>query len=68
MPAKKEEITVEDLQKEVVALKKEVASLKRELGKAKSSGGEDPRVDKLIKALLLSTTNFAESQKILKSL
>jgi len=48
MPAKKEEITVEDLQKEVAALKKEVASLKRELGKAKSSGGADPRVDKLI--------------------
>ena len=51
MPAKKEEITVEDLQKEVVALKKEVASLKRELGKAKSSGGADPRIDKLWEAL-----------------
>ena len=67
MPAKKEEVTVEDLQKEIEDLKKEIASLKKEL-KAKSSGGADPRVDKLIKALLLSTTNFAESQKILKSL
>lgn len=50
MPVKKEEVTVEDLQKEVEALKKEIASLKKEL-KAKSSGGADPRVDKLWEAL-----------------
>lgn len=50
MPAKKEEVTVEDLQKEVEALKKEIAALKKEL-KAKSSGGADPRVDKIIEAL-----------------
>jgi len=50
MPAKKEEVTVEDLQKEVEALKKEIAALKKEL-KAKSSGGADPRVDKVIEAL-----------------
>jgi len=54
MPVKKEEITVEDLQKEVAALKKEVASLKRELGKAKSSGEADPRVAKLVEALKIS--------------
>jgi len=50
MPAKKEEVTVEDLQKEVEALKKEIAALKKEL-KAKSSGGADPRVDKVIEVL-----------------
>lgn len=48
MPAKKQEITVEDLQKEIAALKKEVASLKRELGKVKSSGGSDSKVIKVI--------------------
>ena len=32
---------------DIAALKKEIAALKREL-KAKSSGGADPRVDKLI--------------------
>ena len=47
MPAKKEEVTVEDLQKEVEALKKEIAALKKEL-KANSSGGADPRVDKIV--------------------
>ena len=50
MPAKKEEVTVEDLQKEVEALKKEVAALKKEL-KEKSRSGADPRIDKIIEAL-----------------
>lgn len=51
MPAKKEEVTVEDLQKEIEDLKKEIASLKKDLAKAKSNGGVDPRVDKVIEAL-----------------
>jgi hypothetical protein len=55
MPVKKEEVdcAVEcaALKKEVAALKREVAALKKEL-KAKSSGGADPRVDKLWDALV----------------
>ena len=39
----------EDCCKQLAALKKEVAALK----KAKSSGGSDPRVDKLIEAVSL---------------
>ena len=54
MPAKKEEVdcAVEcaALKKEVAALKKEIAALKKEL-KAKSSGGADPRVDKVLEVL-----------------
>jgi hypothetical protein len=54
MPAKKEEVdcAVEcaALKKEVAALKKEIAALKKEL-KAKSSGGADPRVDKILSVL-----------------
>lgn len=42
----------EDLVKEIAALKKEVADLKKEL--AKSKGGADPRVDKIIEVLLAS--------------
>ena len=41
-----------DLYKQLAALKKEVALLKAELKKAPKGGGADPRVDKLIKALL----------------
>lgn len=37
-------------EKDIAALRKEVAALKRELSK-KSSGGADPRVDKILKAL-----------------
>ena len=37
-------------EKDIAALKKEIAALKKEL-KAKSSGGVDPRVDKLIEAV-----------------
>ena len=37
-------------EKDIAALKKEIAALKKEL-KAKSSGGADPRVDKLINYL-----------------
>ena len=55
MPAKKEEshdckAECAELHKQLAALKKEVAALKKEL-KAKSSGGADPRVDKLWEAL-----------------
>ena len=55
MPAKKEEsydckVECAELKKEVAALKKEIAALKKEL-KAKSSGGSDSRVDKILKAL-----------------
>lgn len=35
---------------DIAALKKEIAALKKEL-KAKSSGGVDPRVDKILSAL-----------------
>jgi len=38
-------------EKDLAALRKEVAALKRELSK-KSSGGSDPRVDKIWEALL----------------
>ena len=38
-----------ELEAELAALKKEVAALKSQL--AKSSGGADPRVDKILKAL-----------------
>ena len=54
----------EDCCKQLAVLKKEVAALK----KAKSSGGADPRLDKLIEAVLLSATNFSEAKKILQSL
>ena len=55
MPAKKEEsydckVECAELKKEVASLKKEIAALKKEL-KAKSSGGSDPRIDKIIEAL-----------------
>ena len=50
MATRKEEVSVEDLQKELAALRKEVAALKKELGK-KSSGGVDPRVDKIWRVL-----------------
>lgn len=42
---------VEALVAEVAALKAEVAALKKELAK-KSAGGTDPRVDKILEALL----------------
>jgi len=52
MPTKKS--TVEECcakcEKDIAALKKEIAALKKEL-KAKSSGGVDPRIDKILKAL-----------------
>ena len=58
MPTKKEEAAhdckkdCELLHKEVAALKKEIAALKAELKKApKSSGGADPRVDKVLEVL-----------------
>ena len=57
MATKKSEVSVEDLQKELAALKKEVAALKRELGKAKSSGGADPRVDKIIEVIKATSGN-----------
>jgi hypothetical protein len=45
---------------DIAALKKEIASLKKEI-KAKSSGGVDPRVDKLI-------AYFKSSAKVAKRL
>ena len=59
MPVAKKEEAAHDckkdcelLHKEIAALKKEVAALKAELKKApKGSGGADPRVDKILKAL-----------------
>ena len=55
MPSKKEEshdckAECAELHKQLAALKKEIAALKKEL-KAKSSGGADPRVDKILAAL-----------------
>ena len=44
----------EKCEKDIAALKKEIAALKKEL-KAKSSGGADPRVDKIIEALKLTS-------------
>ena len=52
---------------DIAALKKEIAALKRAL-KAKSSGGVDPRVDKLIEAVLLMQTNSREGKALLESL
>lgn len=60
MPAKKEAVAAhkhDDLLKEIAALKKEVAALQKKCDaccakQAKGGGGADPRVDKLIKALL----------------
>ena len=62
MPAKKEaahdcKAECAELHKQLAALKKEVAALKAELKKAPKGGGADPRVDKLIEALKL--TSFA---------
>jgi len=52
MPTKKSEESHSHaaLEAEVAALKKEVAALKKELAK-KSSGGADPRVDKIWRVL-----------------
>ena len=49
MPAKKSaaEECCAKCEKDVAALRKEIAALKKELAK-KTSGGADPRVDKLI--------------------
>jgi len=41
-------------EKDVAALRKEVAALKKELAK-KPAGGADPRVDKIIEALKLTS-------------
>ena len=65
MPAKKEEsydckVECAELKKEVAALKKEVAALKKEL-KAKSSGGSDPRFDKLLEVLKSHSPKIAKA-------
>ena len=52
----------DDCCKQLAALKKEVASLKRELSK-KSSGGADPRVDKLVEVLLLREDDGKDREK-----
>ena len=54
-------------EKDVAALRKEIAGLKKELAK-KSAGGADPRVDKLIEAILLIQTNLKAGNQILKNL
>ena len=55
-----------DLEAEIAALKKEVAALKKALASAKkSSGGADPRVDKLIEAVKLFGTG--QRQKLEKA-
>ncbi len=50
--------------KELAALKKEVAALK----KAKSSGGADPRVEKLIEALKIYGVDYQKAASILEKL
>ena len=50
-------------EKDVAALKKEVAALKKELAK-KSTGGVDPRVDKLSQLLQDFFPNNADKFKI----
>ena len=56
MPAKKSaaEECCAKCEKDVAALRKEIAALKKELAK-KPAGGADPRVDKIIKALVDSS-------------
>ena len=56
------------LHKQIAELKKEVAALQAELKKAPKGGGADPRVDKIIEAILLSSSDFKSSQKLLQSL
>jgi len=70
MPAKKEEshdckAECAELHKQLAALKKELSALKKEL-KAKSSGGADPRVDKILSALkhLPSFKTICENKNI----
>ena len=60
MPAKKSaaEECCAKCEKDVAALRKEVAALKKELAK-KSTGGTDPRVDKLL-AYLKSSAKVAK--------
>lgn len=52
---------------DIAVLKKEIATLKKEL-KAKSSGGTDPRVSKLIEAILLMQTNVKAGKAMLERL
>ena len=63
MPKRSQEASAEECcakcESDVAALRKEIAALKRELAK-RPSGGADPRVDKIIKAL-------AASPKILRA-
>ena len=71
MPVAKKEAAAEHdckkdceiLHKEIAALKKEIAALKVQLKKApKGGGGADPRVDKLIKALLGYEKHYFEKK------
>ena len=48
-------------EKDIAALKKEIAALKKEL-KAKSSGGADPRVDKILE-ILKNERSFANDAR-----
>ena len=54
------------LKKEITALKKEVAALKKEM-KAKSSGGKDARVEKLVEALKLSLVEASSKDERLEN-
>ena len=52
---------------DIVGLKKEIAALKKEL-KAKSSGGADPRVDKIVEALKLLKVDWPVCRQIIEKL
>ena len=67
MPSKKEEshdckAECAELHKQLSALKKEIVEMKKEL-KAKSSGGADPRVDKILEAFELYSPKIAKALK-----
>ncbi len=55
MADKKESVAAHehaDLKREIASLKREVAALKKQLASAPKGGGKDPRVDKLIEAII----------------
>jgi len=70
MPVAKKEAAAEHnckkdcelLHKEIAALKKEIAALKAELKKAPKGVGADPRVDKLVEALLGYEKHYFEKK------
>ena len=58
--------TIAQLKKEVAGLKKEVAELKKM--RVGSKKGTDPRVDRLIEAVVLMQTSAKKANEILKTL